>query len=366
MAVELRRNDYSLSDEQGQLVDMLRSLFAQHAPIEAVRAAEPLGFDAALWDVVRGNGLLTIAIPEGVGGDGGGLVELALTGIEIGRSAAPVPLLDHVVALRTLAALVGDAQPIGPIDWEAALAGDTILSIAPISTWELGAELVPSGAVAGAVLALKDGDLVVLSRSDRAEQASNEGCAPVAWWSPTDAAVTVDVIASGERAAELWDRARREWRIATASSLVGILEASGEIARNYALERQAFGVTIAKFQSISHDLVNIHMDELTSRNMTLKAAWLTEFEPGFRPELAAMAMAQATRSALRSTSKAVHVHGGMGITLEADISLYYRKASAWSLVGGGVHRDLQEIGREIDRRAAALSAAAPATASTNR
>jgi hypothetical protein len=366
VAVELRRNDYSLSDEQVQLVDMLRSMLAQHSPMSTVRDAEPLGFDQALWDVVRGNGLLTIAIPESIGGDGGGLVELALTGIEIGRAAAPVPLLDHVAALRTLGALVADGQSIGSLDWEAALAGDTLVSLAPISTWELGAELVPSGAVAGAVLAFKGGDLVLMSRTGRAPQASNEGCAPVAWWSPDDAEVTVEVLATGTRAVTLWDRARREWRIATAASLVGILEASGEIARNYALERQAFGVTIAKFQAISHDLVNIHMDELTSRNMTLKAAWLTEFEPDFRPELAAMAMAQATRSALRSTSKAVHVHGGMGITLEADISLYYRKASAWSLVGGGVHRDLQEIGREIDRRAAARAAAAPTLASTNR
>jgi alkylation response protein AidB-like acyl-CoA dehydrogenase len=54
---------------------------------------------------------------------------------------------------------------------------------------------------------------------------------------------------------------------------------------------------------------------------------------------------------LRSTAKAVHVHGGMGITLEADVSLFYRKASSWSLVGGGVRRDLQDIGRAIDRRA---------------
>ena len=347
----LRRNDYTLTDEQDQLVAMLRELFTEHSPVEVVRAAEPLGFDPQLWGTVQRNGLLTISIPESAGGDGGGLVELALTGFEVGRAAAPVPLLDHVVTMRALARLKADGVAL-PIDWESALAGDTIVSLAPISSWELGAELVPSGAVARAVLARRGDALVLMTRGTNAPQAPNDGCAPVAWWSPDDAEVQTITLLEGASVAEHWDLTHREWRIATAASLVGILAISGEIARAYAVERQAFGVRIAQFQAISHDLVDMHMDELTSRNVTLKAAWLTEHEPDFRPELAAMAMAQATRSVLRSTAAAVHVHGGMGITLEADVSLFYRKASAWSLVGGGMRRDLEEIGRAIDRRAA--------------
>lgn len=351
MTITLRRNDYTLSDEQDQLVAMLRSLFSEQSPISVARDAEPLGFDEKLWATVRENGLLTISLPDSVGGDGGGLIELVLMGFEIGRVAAPVPLLDHVVAMRALGRLADGGVDLGSFDWESALAGETIVSIAPISTWELGAELVPSGAVAGAVLGFKDEAIVLMTRDSRAPQAPNEGGSPLAWWDPNDAAVRVTTLSAGEQASQLWDLAHREWRIATASSLVGILASSGEIARAYAVERQAFGVRIAQFQAISHDLVDMHMDELTSRNMTLKAAWLTENEPEYRPELASMAMAQATRSVLRSTAKAVHVHGGMGITLEADVSLFYRKASSWSLVGGGVRRDLQDIGRAIDRRA---------------
>ncbi|MDO9484610.1 MAG: acyl-CoA dehydrogenase [Actinomycetota bacterium] len=351
MTTTLRRNDYTLSDEQDQLVAMLRSLFSEKSPISVVRDAEPLGFDAQLWATVRDNGLLTISVPAEAGGDGGGLIELVLTGIEIGRTAAPVPLLDHVVALRTLARLKDEGVELAEGSWESALAGETILSLAPISSWELGAELVPSGALAKSVLAFKDGSVILMTREGLAEQAPNEGCTPVAWWDPTDASVSVTTLLSGDQAAELWELTRREWRIATAASLVGILAMAGEIARAYSVERQAFGVRIAQFQAISHDLVDMHMDELTSRNMTLKAAWLTEHEPDFRPELAAMAMAQATRSVLRSTAKAVHVHGGMGITLEADISLFYRKAAAWALVGGGTRRDLEEISKAVDRRA---------------
>lgn len=351
MTTTLRRNDYTLSDEQDQFVAMLRSLFTEQSPISVVRGAEPLGFDEELWTTVRENGLLSISLPTTVGGDGGGLIELVLMGIEIGRTAAPVPLLDHVVAMRALGRLVDDGVDLGGLDWEAALSGESIMSVAPISTWELGAELVPSGALANAVLGFKDGVLVLMTRASRAPQAPNEGCSPLAWWDPSDDAVRVTSVLDGEAAARHWELTHREWRIATAASLVGILAISGEIARAYSVERQAFGVRIASFQAISHDLVDIHMDELSARNMTLKAAWLTENEPEFRPELASMAMAHATRSVLRSTASAVHVHGGMGITLEADISLFYRKAAAWSLVGGGTRRDLEEISKAVDRRA---------------
>jgi alkylation response protein AidB-like acyl-CoA dehydrogenase len=353
----LRRNDYTLTDEQGQLVDMLRSLFTEQSAIDVVRASEPLGFDQNLWSTVQENGLLTISIPESVGGDGGGLVELVLAGIEIGRTAAPVPLLDHVVSMRLLASLKAAGVTLNGIDFAAALAGDLIVSMAPISTWELGSQLVPSGAVAKAVVAFKDGAIILMTRESNAAQAQNEGCAPVAWWSPTDADVRTTTLLEGAEAVGIWELAHREWRIATAASLVGLLAISSEIARSYALDRKAFGVTIAKFQAISHQLADIHMDVVTSRNMTIKAAWLTENEPDFRPELAAMAMAHATRAALRSTAKAVHVHGGMGITNEADISLFYRKVSSWSLVGGGIRRDLDDISNAIDRRAQELAAA---------
>jgi len=352
----LRRNDYTLTDEQDQLVDMLRSLFSEQSAIEVVRAAEPLGFDQNLWATVQNNGLLTISIPEFAGGDGGGLVELALAGIEIGRTAAPVPLIDHVVTMRLLAALKGAGVALEGLDWDAALAGDLIVSMAPISTWELGAQLVPSGAVAKVVVAFKDGSIILMTRETNAPQAQNEGCAPVAWWSTSDADVRTTTLLDGDLAVDIWELAHREWRIATAASIVGLMAISSEIARGYALDRKAFGVTIAKFQAISHQLADIHMDVVTARNMTIKAAWLTENEPTFRPELAAMAMAHATRAALRSTAKAVHIHGGMGITNEADISLFYRKVSSWSLVGGGIRRDLDDIASAIDRRAQELAA----------
>ena len=353
MTVTLRRNDYSLEDEQRQLADMLAALFLEHSPVSLARECEPLGFSAELWKTLAENGLLSMSIPVSAGGDGGGLVELALAGLEVGRRVSPVPLLDHVVALRLLAAMQESGVAL-PFALSEALQGEEILGFAPISTWELDAQLIPTGAVADAVLAFRAGSIILMRRQNRAPQAPNQGAVPVAWWSPHDPDVEVLDLLQGAQAMLLWEAARREWKIATAASLAGVVDMAGQIARQYALERKAFGSAIASFQAVSHQLADLHMDAVTCTNMVLKAAWLTEHEPEYRPELAAIAMVHASRCALRDTGKAVHVHGGMGISLESDISVYYRKASAWSLMGGGIQRDLEDIGAAIDRRAGEL------------
>ena len=364
VTLELRRNDYTLSEEQVELRQAVRDLFAKHSPMETVRRSEPLGFDEALWEILGRNGVLGLGLSEDLGGEGGGVVELSLVGMEAGRALAPAPLIDHLVALRLLAA-VRDAGIDVPVDWESARVGSSLLSLAPISEWTLGRELVPGGAVASSVFAFKDENLIVLSRSERAPQATNPGGAPLAWWDPRDPSVDTTAVVGGPTAKRLWSHAVQEWKVGTAAMLVGLAEGASEIARQYALEREAFGVPIAKFQAISHALVDLYIDTTTARNLTLKAAWMTEHEPGFRPELPAMALAHAADIAVRGVANGLHVHGGFGITLEADISVYYRRAAAWASVAGGSGRLVDEVAASIERHLEARSqrpAAAPAGA----
>jgi alkylation response protein AidB-like acyl-CoA dehydrogenase len=90
--------DLDLSDDQEALRSALRDFFEKEAPTEVVRAAEPLGFDAALWRKVVGLGLGAIAVPEERGGGGAGFVELAIAAEILGRTLAPVPLIEAAVA----------------------------------------------------------------------------------------------------------------------------------------------------------------------------------------------------------------------------------------------------------------------------
>ena len=89
---ELRKEDYTLSGEQQELRDSFRAFFAKAAGAERVRMAEPLGFDAGLWQQA-GPQFMSMALSEEAGGDGAGLVELALVVEEAGRAAAPIPVV---------------------------------------------------------------------------------------------------------------------------------------------------------------------------------------------------------------------------------------------------------------------------------
>ena len=61
--------DLTLSGEQKQLVESFAALYARESPTERVRAAEPLGFDAKLWQALREIGVLEMAHCPGPGGE---------------------------------------------------------------------------------------------------------------------------------------------------------------------------------------------------------------------------------------------------------------------------------------------------------
>uniref|UniRef100_UPI0024540488 acyl-CoA dehydrogenase family protein n=1 Tax=Nocardia abscessus TaxID=120957 RepID=UPI0024540488 len=100
---ELRRQDYSLSEDQAELQAVYAKFFKSRCSLEVVRAAEEAGFDKDLWEQLCATGATTMALPESVGGDGATLVELSLVAEELGRVIAPQPWLDHVFAARQLA-----------------------------------------------------------------------------------------------------------------------------------------------------------------------------------------------------------------------------------------------------------------------
>src|SRR5262249_56894313 len=92
---ELRRLDYSLSEDHTALQAAYKQFFKTHCTIETVRAAEQSGFDKNLWERLCAMGATTMALPESSGGDGGTLGGLTPGAEEVGRAPAPVPWVDH-------------------------------------------------------------------------------------------------------------------------------------------------------------------------------------------------------------------------------------------------------------------------------
>lgn len=318
------------TEEQQALRGTLRDFFEKESPPRAVRAAEPLGFDAALWRKVCELGLPFVAVPEELGGGGAGWVELAIAAEALGQYLAPVPLIEAAVAGGLLATIAPSAA-------EAAVAGERLatlaLSPAALSPATGGvARLVPAGAVADLVLVLRGEELLLVEQRGRpAAAVPNLGAMPLADCAVPESAV---VLARGEEAVAAWSRGVRQWRLLTAAALAGLAARALDIGLGYVLQRRAFGVLIGSFQTVQHRLADHATSVDGARLLAYKAAWAFDSWLPSAGFLAEAAFLFAAETAFATASDSLHFHGGYGYTLEYDIQLYFRRAKAWPLVAG--------------------------------
>lgn len=336
----LRKEDFSLSDEQVALRDTFASFFAKECPTTAVRAAEPLGFDAHLWGRLGELGVTTLGVPEDLGGDGAGLVELALVAEEYGRALAPVPFVETTVAGRLLAAAGG---PAGRPWLDDTTAGRRVVTVALHGVPSGERQLVPAGAVCDAVVALDGQALVLVSDPAAPRAVTNQACSPLAWWTVGGDHATRLVLAEGDEARLFFSRALLEWKLLTAAALVGLADAVLARAVEYARTRHAFGVPIGSFQAVSHPLVDARIGIDAAQRLIWKAAWFADHEPPEAGRLASMAWVQACGAATHAVQTGLHAHGGIGFTMESDIQLFFRRAKGWATIAGDPRRELQSL-----------------------
>ena len=81
------------SEDQEALVALVRSFLEKEVPPARVRAAEPLGFDAALWQALSDLGVTGMALATARGEVGSSLLDCALVGEALGAHPTPVPFL---------------------------------------------------------------------------------------------------------------------------------------------------------------------------------------------------------------------------------------------------------------------------------
>jgi alkylation response protein AidB-like acyl-CoA dehydrogenase len=328
---ELRRLDYSLSEDHTDLQSAYKQFFKSNCSIETTRAAELSGFDKSLWERLCATGATTMAVPESCGGDGATLVDLTLVAEEIGRAIAAVPWIDHVCATRLLARL--GALPVDDEHSEALIGGELLAGFDPQIGGASGVRLIPSGSVADDIIVRDGYDVLRLRFDTRCPKVDNLGRLPMAWVDPA-VADTCAVLASGPDSIASYQRAQNEWRLLMAAALVGLVEETMTVAAEFAKTRYTLGVPIATLQGISHPLANIAITVQSGRNLVRRAAWFLDNEPSERPELAASAFVFMAEEAAKAATMAVHVQGGLGVSAEAAASAYLVRARGWPLAGG--------------------------------
>jgi alkylation response protein AidB-like acyl-CoA dehydrogenase len=118
-------------------------------------------------------------------------------------------------------------------------------------------------------------------------------------------------------------------RVALAAAGVGVAHAAFELARDYAKERQAFGVPIATKQAIAFKLADMAIEIDAARLLTWEAAWeLDRGNDALRE--AALAIHQVRRIALEVTDGAVQVFGGHGYVREYLPEMLLRNARGFA------------------------------------
>lgn len=315
--------------EQLQLVDAMGALFAKHSSPEQVRAAEPLGFDAALWRNLLDVGAVAMSASEQAGGWGASMVDLGLVAEQLGRHLGSAPIVEAQVTARLLER-VGGAAAREVLD--AVLANGRLVTLALHRAHGGTARMVPAAAVADTAI-VATGDALVLVDLDPAPvPVDNLGSMPVA-----DVVVPPDapMLVGSPDAHEAFEAALDDWLTLTASALVGLAQRALEIGAEYAKERRAWGVPIGSFQAVAHPLADAATAIDAAHLVTREACWADAAAPERRGELAAMAFALAYEAARDTTYRSLHVHGGYGFMMEYDIQLYYRRARAWANVYGG-------------------------------
>jgi alkylation response protein AidB-like acyl-CoA dehydrogenase len=322
---ELRRLDYSLSEDHQALQAAYKDFFSTRCTIETVRAAEESGFDKNLWERLCAMGASTMALPESVGGDGATLVDLTLVAEEIGRSLAPVPWIDHVVAARLMARLGSSEADV--------VNGTKLVALDPAQDASDGARLIPAGSIADHIIVRDGADLVRVQFSSRPARVDNIGKLPMAWIDPV-AADSQTVLASGPAALAEYQRALDEWRLLTGAALVGLVEETMTIAAEFSKTRYTLGVPISTLQAISHPLANIAITVQAGRNLARRAAWFLDNEPDERRELAPSVFVFMAEEAAKAATMSVHVQGGLGVSAEAAATAYLVRARGWAVAGG--------------------------------
>jgi alkylation response protein AidB-like acyl-CoA dehydrogenase len=326
--------DLSTTVEQDQLVDAFSGLYSKHSNPERVRAAEPLGFDPALWDQLRELGTTAMAVGEEHGGWGATLLDLALVAEQQGRFVAPAPVIETQVAARLLAAASSSSEAAAAA-LPGVLAGERMVTLALHPAGADGrAGLVPAGAVADSAIVLA-GDRLVLTElggEGVRRTVENLGSMPLADVSVAEVGHGAEELVAGPAAVELLDAATDDWLVLTAAALVGIGARALELGVEYVKERKAWGVPIGTFQAVAHPLADSATAIDGSRVLAYKAAWAAGEQPERAAELAAMAFAYAAESSRDATYRSLHFHGGYGFMMEYDVQLLYRRARAWANV----------------------------------
>ncbi len=312
-----------MSEERNLLRQTVAGLVDKHAGPEAVRRAmeSDRGYDESLWSLLCDQvGAAALVVPEELGGAGGELADAAVVLEELGRGLVPTPLWGTTLA--ELALLAADETDTDALE---RLAGGE-----SVGTVVFDRDYVVHGDACDVVIAVQDGRLL------RWTNVSSEARTPL---DPTRrlARLTPGQSADIGRDPGLHDSAA----ILLAAEQIGAAARCLELTVEYTKQRVQFGRQIGSFQALKHRMADMYVAVGSARAVVGDAV----AAPG--PVTAALARVAATEAFCTVAGEAIQLHGGIAITWEHDIQLYFKRAHTSAALLGSPAEALKHLESEV-------------------
>jgi alkylation response protein AidB-like acyl-CoA dehydrogenase len=343
---------FDLTDEQGAIRSTARDFLAARYKSERIRelAESEHGFEQADWEEMAELGWPGLALPEQWGGQGLGIVELAVLFEEMGYALAPSPLLSTTVAGLALATRGTDEQkerwlaPLAAGKARGTLAIFDAGTPAAIGDFEMearedGGEVVLDGEKV-LVMDAASADFFLVATADgrrRLVERDADGVSISAEKSIDLTRRLYSVRFDGVRvgAEATLDGSQPDylpvlWRacVAVSAESTGIAQRTMEMAVEYAKDRKQFDRPIGSYQAVSHRCAQMLLETENSRSAVYGAAWAADAEPESLPLAASMAKAYASDAGWRVPDASIQVHGGIGFTWEHDLHFFLKRGKS--------------------------------------
>jgi len=393
--------DFDFTQEQVMLRNLTREFLARESAPRAVRThmEDPRGFSDATWQQMSEMGLPGLAIDPGYGGQGLGMVELALVLDEMGRAAYPGPFFATTVLAASAIAAGGQPNQMARFlpDLAQGRTKATLALIEDALSWTpsgvcMTAErrgdhfvlngtkrFVPFAQVVDLILVAArtgsgsagDGTTVFAVPADAAglRQAPNvemDHTAKTSTLTFEGVSVPADaVIGEVDRGWDVIGPTLRRAAIGAAAEMLGAARRCMEMSVEYAKVRQQFGQPIGAFQAIKHACAEMLLEVENAHAAVYYAAWALDAGSPDAELAASVAKAYVGDASRKVCGSAIQVHGGIGFTWEYDLHLYVKRAKHFEPLYGDAdfHRE-QALRLLLERSTASESTeAVPALAS---
>lgn len=339
----MTRTSLALDADEAALREVARTYADRTCAVGDVRGLRDLGtegFRPQRWADVIGMEWLGLAEPEDRGGSGAGVFHLGLVAGELGRRLVPTPLVPAAMVLAVLGSCRG---PLADKVYDELLAGAAIVTFADAGdvtaahvdggyrltgltpfvphVGQAHYVLVPA-TLAGQFGLFLVGLAGVPVRFCRLVDGQSCGHVELSGIDVADEAL----LAVGPDAECALTRARLRGSALAAAEIAGSLEAVAELAFTHLREREQFGVPIGTFQALQHRAARMHVAAELTVSTVRAALRAIDADAPDAAEAVHAAKAFAGDAFLDVAKDALQMHGGLGMTDEADVGLYLKRA----------------------------------------